>query len=554
VSDDLPSGVTAGTPERPAAPAEDAAQLITIACPACNALLRNVKAEPGASVRCLNCGHRFTLAQASGTGGTPVLPQEARTTGVSPVEARTTGVSPVEARPPSAKPRSAGYWLLRIPPVIGVFAALVITPYAIYEMMRNQYLFRQPLDGLTQLSYLPLFLLGGLAWLFLTRALARVDSGATYLGWRTGAIANSLPPAPGSSLPYIAPVAVVGGVLPIFVASQSPDDMWSVLAGGLLGGGLFYLGFMLEDVRQFCWRQEQLARACCGCAVQLPDHGFCWRQEQLARACLRAAGKKERDPLVPRYCGCLLGGAALLVALAIFMVFLEESRYRTHRESLIPLFFSLGFVGIAWSLYLLGRDWDQAVAWWELAAGQRTTEGGNRNTKPLPASTKAFCMAPKLWAVLGAFWVFLMLSTQRGPSGFGFLGGGCALGAAAAFAFWLSVFFVRVIRWRTAQERYWLSRQPEAKRQSVELASWQRWLVWGTVGLAVIQAGLFSLMVCDSFSFSSRSDLLGVLGFPLLVAMLHYPTMWCALLLREFLMLERFYETRRQALSLGEEE
>lgn len=395
------------------------------------------------------------------------------------------------------------------------------------------------------------------------------------------------------------------------LAASRTDDTGYVLLAGLYGGGFLYLGFMLEDVRQFCWRQEQLARAC-------------------FRA---ASGKGEGEPQTPPYCGRLLGGAAFLVALTILMIFLDELQYTWRRESFLPLLFSFGFMGIAYSLYLLGRDWDQAVAWWEKAASQRPAarnsktadllvpiaRRGNRPwrlhiwglglfavasvlllivkhevtegrvyddaykafaqavmnlaglillvllarvvwPKAVPemtTSTKAFSKVPRLWVVFGAFWVCLMLAKHGGlpESGFGLVGGGCAFGAAGAFAIWLSVFLPQVGRWRAAQERFWSLWKPELRPQSAKLLPRQWWMVWGTVWLAVMQAVLFSLMMLWALLSSRRPTIvLELLEFSLLVVLMHYPTMWCAMLLREFLALERFYETRRQALSLSEEE
>ncbi|MGD0093053.1 MAG: hypothetical protein ABSE73_24335 [Planctomycetota bacterium] len=303
---------------------EDEARLITANCPACGALLRNVQAAPGVSVRCLNCGRRFT-------------PEPARSTGSLPVDAHAP-----EGRAASSPPRSPGYWLLRIPAAVASLASLAIVPYILYEIAKPFILygtkfsgFRRPLEALTLGAYVPLVAWSAWALLFLARALARVDSGVTYVAWRAGALNRPLPAAPGSSLPYIAPVAALGGVgVPLTIAAGNggSDSLWITFLLGVCGGTGFYLGFMLEDVRQFCWRQEQLARAC-----------------------FRAAGgRSKRGPEVLSGCRWLLSGAVLLVALAIFFVVLDHLRY-DRGENLIPLFFSFAFVGIAYSLLLLGR-------------------------------------------------------------------------------------------------------------------------------------------------------------------------------------------------------
>ncbi|MCY3021521.1 MAG: hypothetical protein NTW87_21110 [Planctomycetota bacterium] len=181
---------------------EDAA---TATCPACGAVLRNVRVEPGARVRCLNCGKRFA----------PEHGQDARATDHGR-DAHATGA-----------PRGAGYWLLRIPAAIVCAAGLVGTPLLMFTFIGALAVFRRGIriEEFAGLLYMPLLAWQGVVLVFLTASLARVDAGGVLAAWRAGIIKGSLPAMPGSSLPYIAPLAVTGGLLPVVVICVSENDL-----------------------------------------------------------------------------------------------------------------------------------------------------------------------------------------------------------------------------------------------------------------------------------------------------------------------------------------
>ncbi|MCY3021522.1 MAG: hypothetical protein NTW87_21115 [Planctomycetota bacterium] len=586
MSDEPQPEAKAAAPPDPPATTEAADALETVACPLCGAVLRNVKVEPGARVCCLNCGKRFVPEQG----------QDARATagaGVARWQA-------TPAIPATGIPRGAGYWLWRIPATIACTAALVLTPFLVKNMLRSASHRPMRFEDLVVLSYVPLLSWAGLFLVFLTRSLARNDEGAVALAWHSGMLKDALPKMPGSSLPYIAPVAVAGGLLPAIMIRANPNDTEAIMSCGGIGGLLFYLGFALEDLRQFTWRQESLARACY----------------------LAGGGSEKRlsDAVTP-HCGMLLAGTATLVALGLVGITASSWYYRGwYRDDIIPVFCSVALVGASCSLYLLGRGWDRAVAWWELAAanaeGKGQTENAERGLRwrrllaagrmsllgavavvwtalalnagglryygenyavwyqaalwvsglllfPMtyvlasfgewqPDRGRAwamlrFCCVPFVWIVYGALWITLMCVVEGGPSPREAAAVFLMATAVGFFAAWLAVFLAQVRRWRDAQERFWAARPAEQSRPGATQPPWQGWLIWGAVALCSGEAVLFSLFLWDQNTryMTSWRGFCAVLGFPLLLALMHYPTMWVALLVREFLTLERLYQGAR---------
>lgn len=486
-------------------PGDAAGRGATATCPHCGAAVRNVTAEAGTRVLCLNCGKRFVPGQAKETE------------------------QGLEARATSSVPRGAGYWLWRIPALIAcagaVVAAGLIGYQLIWSFRRRGMSFRN--EDFLALCYLPLLPWAGLVLVFLTRALARNDAGAVRAAWRAGLITGPLPPPQGSSLPYIAPVAVAGGVLPAVVAFAQPDDLEEALVAAAIGAGLFYLGFALEDLRHFVWRQACLAWQCCKpvSGARPPDE-------------LRGAPA----------CGCLLSGSGALVALAFLMFFCHapSRSWGSRSEAVLLLLCAVASAGAAYSLYLLGWGWDNAVANWSLAAPKR------------PAGEKPglwwFCAVPFVWALGGWFWVMLMCM-RHGPPGRDAEGIAVfsIFGAVTVFTIWLGVFLWSVHRWREAQECFWRTRLGEKGVATVAPPSWHAWLTWAARALVAVEVVVFAAFFIET-ELRGTPKFEELVGFPLLLVALHYPTLWLAFLTRELLALEHFHDAVRASLSPDEED
>ena len=99
--------------------------------------------------------------------------------------------------------------------------------------------------------------------MWVTRSFARVEAHTLKAAWKNGLLKTALPAAQGSRLPYILPLTV--GPIVLFIAAivESADasrQMRGMLVGEAIASGfaglVFFLGgFMLEDWRQFNWRQ-----------------------------------------------------------------------------------------------------------------------------------------------------------------------------------------------------------------------------------------------------------------------------------------------------------
>jgi len=575
-----------------------------VTCPHCDAVLRNVTAEPGVGVRCLNCGKRFVLKNAQAgphadnkAGGAPAAPfrEEPR--------------APSRAEAAGRQPPSAAYWLLRISAALLLVAGLAAMPLLLQELARGFRWWRW-LERLSACSYVPLIAWAGVILFALARALARIDSGTTCLAWRSGAAQQALPPAPGSSLPYIAPLAVAGGLLTMgcsaalsLAGERAP--VGEALVGLLYGAAVFCCGFAMGDLRQFCWRQ------------------VC-----LAQACRKAAGGRAASANPPGVPSAIPMGCAT-AALAVLFVLIA------FHEGLAPFGVSLWLAWLGYSLYRLCEDWDHAVMWWEQAAaaaeaaakGMRSQEGAwwdqppgveeqrakelrfqahtkvpgrlsllvlaatpiavilwvmlaravvwlapmllvgggalwamrymTRDTFPrVSPAMRWFCVVPLAWMGYGAVWMTVLMLKQFGRHIDNEVTAVVLVcGAAGALAVWLAVFLAQVATWRAAQERYWRLRCPQEKAVPGTLPRLQSWLVWGVVVLACVQAGVFMLWRWGGLSglYMSGGRVVEVAGVPLLVVAFHYPTIWVALLAREFLTVDAFYENRRKAMGDGEQ-
>jgi hypothetical protein len=356
--------------------------------------------------------------------------------------------------------------------------------------------------------------------------LARNDRGAVTLAFRSGIIAGPLPAVPGSSLPYVGPIAVAGGLLPVAMLAANPKDVAGALAGTIGGAALFYTGFALEDVRQFCWRQRYISSACFK-----------------ARGCVVAP--QGRFGSLATW---LLAGTGALAALAITMFAIDAMTRRygyysyfgddyVWRHCTTMLYSVLAIAGATASLWLLGWSWDGAVAWWNASV--------KRPGIPSISGMWWFCAVPWLWVVCGVGWIVMMCCIHGGP-GRGWEGAGVfsMFGAGGLFAAWLGAFLWRVHCWRTAQELFWSAQRTTGDGSPDGRATtwWHVALTWGAVALAVVQACIFGLwFLSEVLRFGGRGRLEEVMGLPLLIVLMHYPVMWVAMLLREVLLVERLY-------------
>jgi len=501
----------------------NAIEIDTVECPHCDTVMRKVKVETGSHVRCLNCGKRF-VPQAAGAAM----------------------VRDSEESQPLAQGvrelRGADYWLLRIPALVVCAAALIFsTATAAFSFER---LSRGNVDEFFLVAaYFLLWPWYGLFLFFLARSLARIDGNLMALAWRSGILREPLPPPPGSSLPYIAPLAVAGGLLPVVLLSaEGTRDFNTAFPGMIIGGILFLAAFALDDLRKFVWRQQEMGRV--------------FAQSVNANA--------QHAPLI-HYGTPLLIAAGIVGPLAVICIVLEEMRWRTLQAIIMPLYLSATVIMAVFSCQLLARGWDKALDWWAMAAALQNDLRGapvyghwralEKYLHPLPLLKKSFCMVPAVWAVYGSAWMFAMIATAEIRTGRPgeTLALVFACGFGLALALWLCVFLWRLMNWRDACEKFWKLRCADTFAKQTAVPGVRMFTTFGMI-LSFIQAALFVLMFLSRTFRYSAPGWDAILGFPLLVVMLHYPTMWFAMLLRQFLEIEAFTRGQREAMALAQGE
>jgi len=491
--------------------------LESVSCPSCEAVLRNIRVEAGATLRCLNCGKRFAPILPGSTESQPILAGGVAGTTAEPVR----------------EPGSVGYWLLRIPAILLFAGASVVTAMIVFFNLRT---FNARFDAVVLCSYVPLIPWAGAFLFLITRSLARLDAGGIRCTWKSGALKSAIPPVPGSSLPYVAPIAIAGGILPVICVRADPDAIETAIIGTLFGGVLFYIGFALEDLRQFIWRQEYLARACC------KDYGI------------------DDSPI--RYGnGVSWSGVSLTVAVASFgagviMMSLRQMQWRpAWRQALLPLYIGVGLIAISYSLNKLSRDWDRAIRWWQLArwagkfkaVGVDVVEKLKSNLSPwepnwtpppvdhdLSSAMRPATWVPRLWVAWGVVWMASLLIRDAPSNSIEFFGVMFFCLFGAGLAFWLSFFLPQLARWSGAQKSIWMLRGAFSKTGG----SAKHWMFWSALIFAGIEAMLFGILMINQWSNWSRWRFEEIALFPLLMVMIHYPIIWLAMTLREMMELE----------------
>lgn len=489
-------------------------ELTTLKCPSCEATLQKVSITPGVKINCLHCGAKFFPPNATG--------------------ATDDGESAVGelAAPAVREPKSPGYWLLRIPAAIALFAGLFITALIAWDQRHLHGADR--LDFWWGASYVPLIALAGTFAFLWSRSLARIDVGWTHRFWKKGLLREPLPPMPGSSLPYIAPLAVVGGFYPVFCFAFGHtvvDEGGPVLIGGLFGGLLFLLGFMAEDIRQFAWRERATAEKIAP-PTELDRH--------------RPYGSK-----VYAYtgiaCAAGFGGLALLTAYSACDYWQRNIGYRYESWALnqtrMMICMSLAFAACAITGFLLCRDWDRAVASWLRVAAKSSRQSGNphfyAHDPPARGLSALAGGLPVGWAIYGIIWLIASACANsyesfREPGRWLLLATPSCLGATA----WFSRLIVQVSRWRQAKQTACATLLKEkTPAENPRVPGWPGMIVRLTLLLLLCEAALMSiLLIKECFSYRNRWE--EFFAIPLILGIVHYPTLWIATLVSEFLAME----------------
>lgn len=468
----------------------------TVACPRCDATLQKVVVTPGVRINCLHCGARFFPT------GSPEAAQTSFPRAPSP------------GKPSAREPGSPGYWLLRIPAAALCVAGIFITALIAWTELR-------PLPAPTvyfwvYAAFVPLIPLAGLLAVFWTRSLARVDAGAARLLWKSGLLTEPLPGMRGSSLPYIGPLAITGGLLPLFRYIYIESTAEELIRGAIPGVVLFLAGFMAEDLRQFIWRQRCIA-------------------EQLAKQ----KSLDDRWPLTTiRWTAwaCVFGFGCLTMCELLLAYKTGPDGY--NRVNFI-LYVSLALVfgGLAVTGSKLSADWDVAATQWSRLAARLDQQPEPRMTGlilrlaffPLAWGVYSFCwMCHSIWSmrrdaeVTAALWLI----------GFG------AIGASI----WVSCMLRQSLRWRAGAQRVFASLRGDiaVPPKAPSIKGWLSALFYLSLLLAAIQATIMAYMIYYEATRYGRSPEWRIIWMiPLAATVCTYPTVWCAMIFRDFIVLEQ---------------
>lgn len=490
-------------PEEPAKPAV----IASITCPSCNAVLRNVQAGPHGRIRCLNCGKAFPHPDAASG---PTREQ---------IEAGDTV---------SQQPGAASYLLLR---VLGIACFLGLGALSVFWaiMVLSNFDRWNDTDEFLLLTYMAFVPWLGWFLYYVPAAMSRLEENQIEALWRMNALTKALPRPPGSSLPYLAPPAIVGGAgacVYLSWASWRGELPGGVIGAAtialLMGGGGFLLGFIFESLRLFLWRQRQIGRKL------LPFIDV-------------TAPAKEYLPW--SWTSTFIVGTPVFLGSMIVMIWADSWRWRNRSrlstdEILLLVFLSALFL-VPWALGLLVKAFDRVASAMEDAARRRSVHPGE-------ASGIVFLavLFPHIWCGLGAILLVFILLEEGFPNRWSeFLG----VTSMCLFLFCLAqslrAFFRRLHTWRKAHNGIWLKEAGVGGTTDMNrLCGLGRWAFLYPIAIAGVLVLLTFAVIADMSFFRW----LQMLALFLLLLGSAYVVAWLGLLAREVMLANHVAQRARE--------
>ena len=437
-------------------------------CPGCGTRLRNVEAGADGQVLCLNCGRRFRLGQA----------------GVLPVTAHAE-----EARKP---PQAASYGLFSL---FGRAAGIAVLAGGVFGA--GSVMARQEIGlGLVVLAVgLACAGLGGFVCEVLGKTPERLELLLIQVTGKLGALPDSLAPAPASSLPFILPFMLLGGVLIVLASSLMsgltlafPSGEGDSLAACLLwvaGLLLFLCGLAMGDAQRFFQRGALL-----GTAVGRKVGG---------------AGKPRSSAVHYLALAAMwLFAAAVPLSWTVFV-----PRYVVSEQ----LLFTVPLACLCYTLYRVSRLAAEAVGVWE-AATERLAPGWTRETPWQSHWGTDFAVGVAYFCAFGIAWTPAFDEIPVAVTCFGL----CLMGV------WLGRMLLLARRAERAAERLALQLSPAIPGGPGQDARAKVRASWAFTALSV-SAAVFFLVLCATWwrSYSWREPMLTAL-------VVCYPMLWLAAL------------------------
>ena len=477
-------------------------ELDSVRCPKCDSELRKITVARGGKINCLQCGARFSPPAAAFEHGAPSTESGAAAT--------------PEKVLPGREPKSPAYWLLRIPAILGLIAGVIFTIAMAVAFWRNFNYFyamtaTRQFEELLVYSYVPLAFSGGFLALAWTQSLARIDTGLMHKAWKAGVVREPLPAPQGSSLPYIAPLGLVGGLMPVLALMLNPNEKDSVIFAALFGAVVFYFGFASEDLRQFFWRQQKLGAK---------YMNFKWGGQNPSGLGTRAFAAAF---------GCL--------ALVFGWIALNSMEHSYQSSELLIAGFGFAIcAALGVTAVVILRLWESAVETWAMAAASARHPGGFGSTV-YPRWIAWMIRIPYIWAAYGAVYMACLCFSNDGPSSREIIPVCLSLLSGLALCVGFSALMWTVARWSASIS--WIF---GADQKTPSKPGFSARLVRYTILYSLCQALALSFYFIQEFTrWGFRWQ--QVMVIPLLVGMIHYPTLWIATVAAEFLKVERQLST-----------
>ena len=377
---------------------EDLNMGMDVVCPQCGQLIRNAVANAANKIKCGACGHAFSVSR----GDANVAAAETTRVQAAQDEPRTRegslkvfGAGAVsETTAPLREPPAANYGLLSAAAWIGLIVGAALAGADFY-MNGNQSLgfttntWSHPtfvMAGISRALMLVMSVTTGLVFVKIAERLTRIDRFAALLAWRKSKETFVLQELKGSSLPYMLPPMVIGGVMLIVglliisgdrllvVSDETVSSIIGALCWSVAGIGIFAMGLAFSELRRLLWRMSQF-----GAAI---PHEPVWTSSLAAPASIQA-------PLRGSH---LVFSTIVLISIGAFTSNIREYSYDSQNWLAVGSIL-LGALAI-YSSYRISLLIDAACAAWSRPNAETSTVG-------------AKILRTTLWIMLAGMVVFL---------------------------------------------------------------------------------------------------------------------------------------------------
>lgn len=509
-----------------------------VICPSCDITIHHPTANKAGRLHCQNCNFSFSLFKSTAA---PAV--------VVPVgEAPESAAIPEPPLPELGAPlQGATFGMLRVLTWVLLGGMLTGNLLSLYKEMQQASAMRGPnsvgfyanIQVLVACANIVRDLIVGLGFVFIGQAIVRIDALAAWLGWRSGGIAHLPEESRSSSLHYILPLCVSGGLICIgalmfwFMSddfggrlglSATSITAWILVFGVVL----FMNGLGFGDLSQFFQRMTDLGRG-----VRLRKRG----------TELGLGEPLRPSPPIPTNSPAylLFATAALAVCFGVGALVAKSELNLSDTSWMMTLVFggvlALIMIGGAYSMYHLSLRWREALAAWEWAAASIAPLSEGRKRVVRASTLGGFSVATYTLAfvqvvIMLFVWALMPLKTAFELKVL--MVGGVAL--SLLFLLWISTLRADVFRFRAALQT--CATNPRGRQNSGALP-WALFVLAILYAVGLVVAGLVTNAEIfggnTAMEKEEYASVLGVaLGFTMLIGYSAIPLLWLGLMVRDF--------------------